>query len=153
MRLLETTLEASRRGIAAVAPGARLGDVGHAIQSHAEAQGYSVVRDFVGHGIGREFHSEPQVAHYGKPGRGLRLRPGMTFTVEPMINEGGFELDVLDDGWTAVTSDGRLSAQYEHTLAVTEEGVEVLTVQNPKGEWEPPGRWYPPGLRPASPGA
>jgi methionyl aminopeptidase len=147
MRLLETTLEASRRGIAAVGPSARLGDVGHAIQSYAESKGYSVVRDFVGHGIGREFHAEPQVAHYGKPGRGLRLRPGMTFTVEPMINEGTHELDILEDGWTAVTLDGRLSAQYEHTVAVTEEGVEVLTVQNTEGAWEPPGRWFPPSLR------
>jgi methionyl aminopeptidase len=147
MRLLETTLEASRRGIAAVGPSARLGDVGHAIQSYAESKGYSVVRDFVGHGIGREFHAEPQVAHYGRAGRGLRLRPGMTFTIEPMINEGGYELDILEDGWTAVTLDGRLSAQYEHTVAVTEDGVEVLTVQNPDGDWEPPGRWYPPGLQ------
>lgn len=147
MRLLETTLEASRRGIAAVGPAARLGDVGHAIQSYAEGRGYSVVRDFVGHGIGREFHAEPQVAHYGRAGRGLRLRPGMTFTVEPMINQGTHELDILDDGWTAVTLDGRLSAQYEHTVAVTDSGVEVLTVQNETGEWEPPGRWYPPGLR------
>jgi len=149
MRLLEATLEASRRGIAAVGPQARLGDVGHAIQSYAEGQGYSVVRDFVGHGIGREFHAEPQVAHYGRSGRGLRLRPGMTFTVEPMINQGTHELDILEDGWTAVTLDGLLSAQYEHTLAVTEEGVEVLTVQNDRGEWEPPGRWYPPSLRPS----
>jgi methionyl aminopeptidase len=146
MRLLETTLEASRRGIEAVSPQARLGDVGHAIQSYAEARGFSVVRDFVGHGIGREFHAEPQVAHYGRAGRGLRLRPGMTFTVEPMINEGSYELDILDDGWTAVTLDGRLSAQYEHTVAVTEDGVEVLTVQNSEGAWEPPGRWYPPSL-------
>jgi len=154
MRLLEATLEANHRGIAAVAPEARLGDIGHAIQSCTEPLGYSVVRDFVGHGIGREFHCEPQVPHYGRSGRGLRLKAGMTFTVEPMINEGSYEVALLDDGWTAVTSDGRLSAQFEHTIAVTADGVEVLTVQNGEGAWEPPGRWYPPALAPseAAPG-
>lgn len=148
MRLLEATLEANRRGVEAVGPQARLGDIGHAIQSYVEPLGYSVVRDFVGHGIGREFHSDPQVAHYGKAGRGMRLHAGMTFTVEPMINEGTFELEILEDDWTAVTADGLLSAQYEHTLAVTPEGVSVLTVQNAAGVWEPPGRWYPKSLRP-----
>ncbi|HXV65566.1 MAG TPA: type I methionyl aminopeptidase [Vicinamibacteria bacterium] len=146
MRLLEVTLESNRLAIAAVRPGARLGDVGHAIQSYVEPLGYSVVRDFVGHGVGRGFHEAPQVPHYGRPGRGLRLSPGLTFTIEPMINEGTWEMVLLRDGWTAVTADGKLSAQYEHTLAVTEDGVRVLTVQNEEGTWEPPGRWYPPAL-------
>jgi methionyl aminopeptidase len=140
LRLLKATLEANRRGIAAVRPGGRLGDIGHAIQSHVEPLGYSVVRDFVGHGIGREFHEDPQVPHFGDRGRGVRLPPGLTFTVEPMINAGVPDVVILDDGWTAVTADRRLSAQYEHTIAVTEDGVEVLTVQNDDGTWEPPGR-------------
>jgi methionyl aminopeptidase len=146
MQLLVTTLEAQRRGIQAVRPGARLGDIGHAIQSIVEPEGYSVVRDFVGHGIGRGFHEEPQIPHFGEPGRGLRLRAGMTFTVEPMINAGVPDVEIQEDGWTALTGDRRLSAQYEHTLEVTEEGVRVLTVQNDEGTWEPPGRWYPPGF-------
>jgi methionyl aminopeptidase len=145
MRLLEATLESNRLGIAAVRPGARLGDVGHAIQSHVEPLGLAVVRDFVGHGVGRGFHEAPQVPHYGTPGRGLRLTPGLVFTVEPMINEGTWEIELLSDGWTAVTADRKLSAQYEHTIAVTDDGVRVLTVQNDEGRWEPPGRWYPPG--------
>jgi len=144
-KLLRVTLEAQRRAVAAVRPGARLGDIGHAIQSTAEPEGFSVVRDFVGHGIGRRFHEDPQVPHYGEPGRGLRLRPGMTFTVEPMINAGVPDVEILEDGWTAITADRRLSAQYEHTLEVTEAGVRVLTVQNEAGLWEPPGRWQPPG--------
>ena len=144
MRLLTATLEAQRRGIETVRPGARLGDVGAAIQGHVEPLGYSVVRDFVGHGIGRGFHEDPQVPHFGRAGKGLRLRPGLTFTVEPMINAGGWEVELLDDGWTAVTADGSLSAQYEHSIAVTEDGVRVLTVQNDEGVWEPPGRWTPP---------
>jgi methionyl aminopeptidase len=147
MRLLEATLEANRLGIAAVGPGARLGDVGHAIQSHVEPLGFAVVRDFVGHGVGRGFHEAPPVPHYGTPGRKLRLTPGLVFTVEPMINEGTWEVEVLSDGWTALTADRKLSAQYEHTVAVTEDGVRVLTVQNDEGRWEPPGRWYPPGYR------
>ncbi len=147
MRLLVCTLEAQRRGIAAVRPDARLGDVGHAIQSTVEPEGFSVVRDFVGHGIGRRFHEDPQVLHYGERGKGQRLRAGMTFTVEPMINAGDWPVRILDDGWTAVTADGRLSAQYEHTLEVTGDGVRVLTVQNQDGAWEPPGRWWPPGFR------
>ena len=150
MDLLRTTLEAQRRSVMAVKPGNRLGDVGHAIQSYAEGKGYSVVRDFVGHGIGRTFHEEPEVRHYGHPGRGLRLRSGMTFTIEPMINEGVPDSVVLDDGWTAVTTDGKLSAQYEHTMAVTDSGVHVLTVQNDEGIWEPPGRWYPKDWNPQS---
>ncbi len=145
MRLLEATLESNRRAIEVVKPGARLGDVGHAIQSYVEPLGYSVVRDFVGHGVGRGFHEAPQVPHYGVPGRLLRLTPGLAFTIEPMINEGTWEVVLLSDGWTAVTADGKLSAQYEHSLAVTEEGVRVLTVQNDEGIWEPPGRWSPPG--------
>ncbi len=144
-RLLCATLEAQRRAIALVRPGARLGDVGHAIQSHVEALGYSVVRDFVGHGVGRHFHEEPQVLHYGKPGVGARLHPGLTFTIEPMINAGAPGIEILDDGWTALTADRSLSAQYEHTLEVTADGVRVLTVQNDTGDWEPPGRWTPPG--------
>ncbi len=146
MKLLVATLEANRRGIAAVRPGARIGDIGHAIQSHTEPLGYSVVRDFVGHGVGRGFHEAPQIPHFGTAGRGRRLTPGTVFTIEPMINLGTYECVLLDDGWTAVTTDGKLSAQYEHTLAVTEDGVRVLTVQNDDGVWEPPGRWYPPGF-------
>ena len=143
MQLLTATLEASRRGIEAVRPGARLGDVGHAIQSYVEPLGFSVVREFVGHGTGRGFHEAPQVPHFGKPGRGIRMTPGLVFTVEPMINEGEWRMELLSDSWTAVTLDRKLSAQYEHTLAVTEQGVRVLTVQNDEGRWEPPGRWYP----------
>jgi methionyl aminopeptidase len=123
--------EISRRclqlGIAEVKPGARLGDIGAAIQECAESLGCGVVRDFVGHGIGREFHEEPKVSHCGQRGRGTRLREGMTFTIEPMINLGDYRVRVLDDGWTAVTVDGSLSAQFEHTVVVTPTGVEVLT--------------------------
>lgn len=114
-------------GIAEVAPGARLENIGAAIQEFAEGLNCGVVRDFVGHGIGRKFHEEPKVCHVGRRGRGPRLRPGMTFTIEPMINLGSYEVEVLDDDWTAVTVDGTLSAQFEHTLLVTEDGVEVLT--------------------------
>jgi len=126
-RLVETTYECMMLGIAEVRPGGRLGDIGAAIQAHAEGRGYSVVQDFVGHGIGRIFHTEPSVPHYGTRGKGLKLRPGMVFTIEPMINEGTWEAVVLGDGWTAVTKDGKLSAQFEHTVAVTETGVEILT--------------------------
>ncbi|MEW5853484.1 MAG: type I methionyl aminopeptidase [Myxococcota bacterium] len=125
--LVETTRECLRRAIAEVKPGARIGDLGAAIQEYAEGRGYSVVRDFVGHGIGRAFHTEPQVPHFGKRGRGLRLRAGMVFTIEPMINAGDYRVEILDDGWTAVTKDGSLSAQFEHTIAVTDTGVEILT--------------------------
>ena len=114
-------------GIAQVREGARLGDIGAAIQEFAEAEGCSVVRQFVGHGIGRRFHEPPQVQHYGKWGTGLRLKAGMVFTIEPMVNLGAYEVEVLDDGWTAVTRDGSLSAQFEHTLVVTKTGCEVLT--------------------------
>ncbi|HIK19478.1 MAG TPA: type I methionyl aminopeptidase [Synechococcus sp. M44_DOE_062] len=127
-RLVEVTEECLRRGIAAVKPGGRVGDIGAAIQEYAEAQGYSVVRDFVGHGVGRQFHTAPQIPHYGERGKGEKLRPGMVFTIEPMINEGTWEVKVLSDGWTAVTLDGKLSAQFEHTVAVTETGVEILTL-------------------------
>lgn len=127
IKVTEVARRALDLGIAAVVPGARLGDIGAAIQEFVEAQGLSVVRDFVGHGIGRKFHEEPKVAHYGRRGNGARLRTGMTFTIEPMVNIGGWEVEVLEDDWTAVTRDGSLSAQFEHTLVVTEDGVEVLT--------------------------
>jgi methionyl aminopeptidase len=127
-KLVETTEECLRRAISTVRPGSRIGDIGAAIQEHAESSGFAVVRDFVGHGIGRTFHTAPQVPHYGKRGKGTRLEKGMVFTIEPMINVGTWEVEVLDDGWTAVTRDRKLSAQFEHTLVVTEGGVEVLTV-------------------------
>jgi methionyl aminopeptidase len=126
-RLVEVTRECLDLGIEQVKPGNHLGDIGHAIQQHAEGHGYSVVRRFVGHGTGVRFHEPPDVFHYGEPGTGIALLPNMVFTIEPMINAGGYEIRVLDDGWTAVTADGSLSAQWEHTVRVTEEGVEVLT--------------------------
>jgi methionyl aminopeptidase len=126
-RLVEVTEESMWRGIRAVKPGAKIGDIGAAIQEYAEAQGFSVVRNFVGHGVGRIFHAAPQIPHYGTRGKGKKLRAGMVFTIEPMINEGTWEVDVLADGWTAVTKDRKLSAQFEHTVVVTEDGVEVLT--------------------------
>jgi methionyl aminopeptidase len=126
-RLVEVTRECLDLGVAAVAPGHTLGDVGHAIQRHAEAHGYSVVRQMVGHGVGVEFHEPPEVPHFGEPGEGPGLVPGMVFTIEPMINAGGWELEILKDGWTAVTTDRSLSAQWEHTVLVTPAGVDVLT--------------------------
>lgn len=126
-RLVEVTEESMWRGIRAVKPGARIGDIGAAIQEYAEAQGFSVVRDFVGHGVGRIFHAAPQIPHYGTRGKGKKLRAGMVFTIEPMINEGTWEVEVLADKWTAVTKDLKLSAQFEHTVVVTNDGVEVLT--------------------------
>jgi len=126
--LVEVTEECLYRGINAVKPNGRIGDIGAAIQEYAESCGFSVVRNFVGHGIGRVFHTAPQVPHYGKKGTGKKIRPGMVFTIEPMINEGTWESDILDDNWTAVTKDRKLSAQFEHTIAVTKEGVEILTV-------------------------
>jgi len=126
-KLVEVTEECMSRGIAEVKPGARIGDIGAAIQHYAEAQGFSVVRDFVGHGVNRVFHAAPEIPHYGKRGKGRRLRPGMVFTIEPMINEGTHEVKLLSDGWTAITQDKKLSAQFEHTVAVTHEGVEILT--------------------------
>jgi methionyl aminopeptidase len=127
-RLVADTYKAMWLGIRVVRPEAQVGDIGHAIQTFAEAQGYSVVREFTGHGIGREFHTAPSILHFGTPGTGEILVPGMTFTVEPMINLGHWKTKILDDGWTAVTVDGTLSAQFEHTCLVTEEGVEVLTL-------------------------
>ena len=126
-RLCETTLECMWLGIDRVRPGAVLGDIGAAIQAHAEAMGFSVVREFCGHGIGRRFHEEPQVLHYGRAGTGVRLEPGMIFTIEPMINAGRREVRELADGWTIVTKDHSLSAQWEHTVLVTADGYEVLT--------------------------
>jgi methionyl aminopeptidase len=128
-RLVQTTYEAMWKGIRAVRPGARLGDVGSAIERHAKRNGYSVVREYCGHGIGREMHEEPQVLHFGKPGTGLTLREGMVFTIEPMLNQGGRSVRTEDDGWTVVTRDGSLSAQFEHTVAVTASGVAVLTLR------------------------
>jgi methionyl aminopeptidase len=127
-RLVEVTLECMWLGIKAVKPGAKLGDIGAAIQAHAEGHGFSVVREFCGHGIGRKFHEEPQVLHYGKAGTGLTLQAGMTFTVEPMINAGKAGIRELADGWTIVTKDHSLSAQWEHTVAVTDAGFEVMTL-------------------------
>ena len=126
-RLVEVTREAMFRGIRVVKPGATLGDVGHAIQEDAEAERFSVVREYCGHGIGRVYHEDPQVLHYGRAGDGLVLKEGMTFTIEPMINEGKRHTRLLPDGWTVVTKDRKLSAQWEHTIAVTADGAEILT--------------------------
>jgi methionyl aminopeptidase len=128
-RLVRVTQDAMRLGIAAVRPGATLGDIGHVIQRHVESQGYSVVREYCGHGIGREFHEEPQVLHYGRSGEGLVLQPGMCFTIEPMVNAGKRYIKLLPDGWTVVTKDRSLSAQWEHTVLVTAQGREVLTLR------------------------
>lgn len=129
IRVTEIARRSLELGIAQVKPGGRIGDIGAAIQEYAEGLGCSVVRDFVGHGIGRVFHSEPQVSHVGQYGRGPRMKPGMIFTIEPMINLGSYECEILDDDWTAVTRDGSLSAQFEHTILVTETGHEVLTAR------------------------
>ncbi|MFZ4789012.1 MAG: type I methionyl aminopeptidase, partial [Beijerinckiaceae bacterium] len=131
-RLVEVTYESLVRGIAAVKPGAKTGDIGYAIQSYAEGERCSVVRDFCGHGLGQLFHDEPNILHYGSPGEGVALKPGMFFTIEPMINLGRPQVKVLNDGWTAVTRDRSLSAQFEHTLGVTETGCEVFTF-SPRG--------------------
>jgi methionyl aminopeptidase len=137
-RLVDITYESMMRGIAAVRPGATTGDIGHAIQTYAEGQERcAVVRDFCGHGVGRVFHALPNIVHYGKPGNGLALKPGMFFTIEPMINLGGFGVKILNDGWTAVTRDRSLSAQFEHTVGVTETGVEIFT-RSAKGLDRPP---------------
>ncbi len=127
-RLINTTYEAMMAGIAAVKPGNRLGDIGHAIETVARRENFSVVRDFCGHGVGRVFHDAPQVLHYGKPGEGVMLEPGMIFTIEPMINAGKYPVRILPDGWTAVTKDHSLSAQFEHSVGVTEDGVEIFTL-------------------------
>jgi methionyl aminopeptidase len=136
-RLIDITYEALMRGIAAATPGARTGDIGHAIQSYVQAQRCSVVRDFCGHGVGRLFHDMPNILHYGRSGEGILLRPGMFFTIEPMINAGRPEVKVLSDGWTAVTRDRSLSAQFEHTVAITEAGCEIFTL-SPLGLDKPP---------------
>ncbi len=128
-RVTQTSYECMRLGIEMVKPGVRLGDIGHAIQSHAEGNNCSVVREYCGHGIGRVFHEDPQVLHYGQPGTGMALQPGMTFTIEPMINAGKRQVKLLPDQWTVVTKDHSLSAQWEHTVLVTENGFEVLTVR------------------------
>ena len=128
-RLLRVTQEALEKGIAQVKVGGRISDIGHAIQAHVEAHGFSVVREFVGHGIGASLHEEPQIANYGEPGRGPRLAEGMTLAIEPMVNMGKPAVKVLSDGWTAVTRDGSLSAHFEHTVAVTKDGPLVLTAR------------------------
>ncbi|MBV9653532.1 MAG: type I methionyl aminopeptidase [Acetobacteraceae bacterium] len=135
--LMDVTYEALMRGVAAVRAGARLGDIGHAIQSYVEGQRFSVVRDFCGHGIGRRFHEPPNILHFGQPGEGPILKPGMFFTIEPMVNAGRPEVKILDDGWTAVTRDRSLSAQFEHMVGVTENGCEVFTL-SPLGHEKPP---------------
>jgi len=129
-RLVRVAQEAMWKGIGQVRPGAYLGDIGFAIERHAKKHGYSVVRDYCGHGIGREMHEEPSVLNFGRAGTGMKLREGMVFTVEPMINQGTRRVSTLDDGWTVVTDDGKLSAQFEHTVAVTASGVEVLTLRH-----------------------
>jgi methionyl aminopeptidase len=138
-RLIAVTYEALLRGIEAVKPGRTTGDIGHAIQSFAESERCSVVRDFCGHGLGRVFHDRPNILHYGEPGEGVALQPGMLFTIEPMINVGRATVKVLADGWTAVTRDHQLSAQFEHTVGVTESGCEVFTY-SPAGFDRPPYR-------------
>ncbi|EAR07727.1 type I methionyl aminopeptidase [Reinekea blandensis] len=129
-RLVDITYEAMWAGIKTVKPGATLGDVGYAIQTHAQKHGFSIVREYCGHGIGREMHEEPSVVHYGRRGQGLVLKEGMTFTIEPMVNQGKAKIKTKKDGWTVVTSDKKLSAQWEHTIAVTARGFEVLTLRN-----------------------
>jgi len=129
-RLVRVAHEAMWKGISQVRPGAHLGDIGFAIEKHAKKNGYTVVREYCGHGIGREMHEEPQIMNFGRPGSGMRLREGMVFTVEPMVNQGTRKVSTEDDGWTVVTSDRKLSAQFEHTVAVTATGVEVLTLRS-----------------------
>jgi len=136
-RLVDVTYDAMMRGIAAIKPGATTGDLGHAIQAYAEGHSYSVVRDFCGHGTGRVFHDAPNILHYGRSGSGLAFREGMIFTVEPMINAGKFQVKLKSDGWTAVTKDRSLSAQFEHTVGVTATGVEIFTI-SPAGFHKPP---------------
>ena len=136
-RLIEVTFEAMWEGIRQVKPGATLGDIGHAIQTFAEKERFSVVRDFCGHGLGQVFHEAPNVMHYGKPGEGDILREGMMFTIEPMINSGRYDVKILEDGWTAVTRDKSLSAQFEHSLRVTSDGYEIFTL-SPTGQHKPP---------------
>ena len=129
-KLIDVTYEAMMRGIEVVRPGITTGDIGHAIQSFVEPKGYSVVKDFCGHGLGKVFHMAPTILHYGKPGTGTELKKGMFFTVEPMINAGGHAVKILNDGWTAVTRDRSLSAQFEHSIGVTDNGYEIFTTSN-----------------------
>ncbi|WP_038035648.1 type I methionyl aminopeptidase [Thermopetrobacter sp. TC1] len=136
-RLIDVTYEAMMRGIAAARPGATTGDIGHAIQTYAEENRCSVVRDFCGHGLGQLFHDAPNILHYGRPGTGYELKPGMFFTIEPMLNLGRPQVKILKDGWTAVTRDRSLSAQFEHTIGITEDGCEIFTL-SPKGLHRPP---------------
>jgi len=136
-RLMDVTYDCLMRAIEAVKPGVTLGDIGHVIQTYAEAERFSVVRDFCGHGIGQEFHTPPSVLHYGRPGQGTVLEEGMMFTIEPMINEGKPDAKILGDGWTAVTRDRKLSAQFEHTIAVKADGAEIFTL-SPAGYTKPP---------------
>jgi methionyl aminopeptidase len=143
-KLVDVTYDAMMRGIAAVRPGVHIGAIGDAIQRYAESHRYSVVRDFCGHGVGRVFHDAPSILHYGHPEEGPEMRAGMFFTVEPMINFGRYEVKVLSDGWTAVTKDRSLSAQFEHTIGVTETGYEIFTI-SPAGLHRPP---YPPDGQP-----
>jgi methionyl aminopeptidase len=132
LALINVTYEAMMTGIEAVKPGAHLGDVGYAIQNYVESRKFSVVRDYCGHGIGRVFHDDPMVLHFGKPSTGLLLEPGHVFTIEPMVNAGGYQTKLLADGWTAVTADRSLSAQFEHTIGVTEDGYEIFTLSDGK---------------------
>ena len=129
-RLIDVTYQSLRRGISAAQPGARLGEVSHAIQTYAESHGYSVVRKYVGHGVGRDMHEEPQVPNFGPPDRGLRLRRGMVLALEPMVNIGGYETKEHADGWLVSTLDGSLSAHFEHTIAITDDGPEILTLRS-----------------------
>ncbi|MGH7065762.1 MAG: type I methionyl aminopeptidase [Stellaceae bacterium] len=146
-RLVDVTYEAMMRGIAAVRPGAHIGAIGDAIQRYAESQRFSVVRDFCGHGVGRVFHEAPSILHYGRPGDGPVMREGMIFTVEPMINAGRWEVKILSDGWTAVTKDRSLSAQFEHSVGVTATGYEIFTI-SPAGLHRPPYDLPPPAENP-----
>lgn len=132
-RLMEITGKALFLGIEQAVPGKRLSDISHAIQRHVETAGFSVVRKFVGHGIGKELHEDPQIPNYGKPGMGIRLKPGMVLAIEPMVNTGGYEIETLEDGWTTVTKDGGLSAHFEHTVAITEDGPVILSITDGTG--------------------
>ena len=136
-RLVETTYEAMIRGIEKVKPGNTTGDIGNAIQTFAESKNYSVVRDFCGHGLGKDFHSQPSILHFGKPGDGIELKEGMFFTIEPMINAGNYDIKILADGWTAVTCDKSLSAQFEHTVGVTKNGYEIFTLSEKNFQYPP----------------
>ncbi len=127
-RLMDTTRESLYKGIAAAVSGSRIGDIGHAVQTYVEAQGFSVVRQFVGHGIGTALHEAPEVPNFGTPGRGIRLLPGMTLAIEPMVNAGGFDVKIMPDGWTVLTKDGSLSAHFEHTVLITADGPKIMTL-------------------------